>query len=217
MVRLELVYSAIPGVRDKNIGWPRAAAMACIWNKELLREFAVEMGKAMLDINVDVWLAPSINLHRNPLGGRGNEYYSEDPILSGLVASVVAEGVAESGVTVCLKHFAGNDQEYYRRGVINDTTEQNGTSRDAINVIATERTLREIYLKPFEMAVKTGKVMNVMSAFNKINGQYCASNEGLSHRYSARGMGLPGLCSDRPGATMTSLRMKGMLWRPAMT
>ncbi len=172
-------YSAIPGVRDKNIGWPRAAAMACIWNKELLREFAVEMGKAMLDINVDVWLAPSINLHRNPLGGRGNEYYSEDPILSGLVASVVAEGVAESGVTVCLKHFAGNDQEYYRRGVINDTTEQNGTSRDAINVIATERTLREIYLKPFEMAVKTGKVMNVMSAFNKINGQYCASNEGL--------------------------------------
>ncbi|MFR8530597.1 MAG: glycoside hydrolase family 3 protein [Anaeromassilibacillus sp.] len=153
--------------------------MACIWNKELLREFAVEMGKAMLDINVDVWLAPSINLHRNPLGGRGNEYYSEDPILSGLVASVVAEGVAESGVTVCLKHFAGNDQEYYRRGVINDTTEQNGTSRDAINVIATERTLREIYLKAFEMAVKTGKVMNVMSAFNKINGQYCASNEGL--------------------------------------
>ncbi|WP_040195707.1 putative Ig domain-containing protein [Candidatus Soleaferrea massiliensis] len=172
-------YNAISGVRDKNIGWPRAASVACIWNKDLIREYAVEMGKAMVDINVDIWLAPSINLHRNPLNGRNNEYYSEDPILSGITASVVAEGVAESGVTVCLKHFAGNDQEYYRRGVINDTTEKNGTSRDAINVISSERALREITLKPFEMAVKTGKVMNVMSAFNKVNGQYCASSSEL--------------------------------------
>lgn len=162
-----------------NIGWSRAAAVACVWNKELIRKYAVQMGKDMLDINCDVWLAPSINLHRNPLNGRNNEYYSEDPILSGLLAGTVAEGVAESGVTVCLKHFAGNDQEYLRRGHFNKSTEASGTSKDALNVIATERAWREMMLKPFEIAVKIGKVKNVMSAFNKLNGSYAASNHDL--------------------------------------
>lgn len=164
---------------EKNIGWPRATSVACIWNKDLLREFGETVGKEMVDINVDIWLAPSINLHRNPLNGRNNEYYSEDPILSGKVASIVAEGVNASGVTVCLKHFAGNDNEWYRRGLQNETTLEKGTSMDAMNVISSERALREITLKPFEMAVKTGAVKNVMSAFNKLNGQYCAASEDL--------------------------------------
>ena len=164
---------------EKNIGWPRATSVACIWNKDLLREFGETVGKEMFDINVDVWLAPSINLHRNPLNGRNNEYYSEDPILSGKVASIVAQGVNESGVTVCLKHFAGNDNEWYRRGLQNETTLEKGTSLDAMNVISSERALREITLKPFEMAVKTGAVKNVMSAFNKLNGQYCAASQEL--------------------------------------
>ncbi|WP_195984754.1 glycoside hydrolase family 3 N-terminal domain-containing protein [Clostridium sp. D33t1_170424_F3] len=162
-----------------NIGWSRAAAVGCVWNKELIREYAIKMGKDMVDINCDVWLAPSINLHRNPLNGRNNEYYSEDPILSGLLAGVVAGGVSESGVTVCLKHYAGNDQEYYRRGHYNKSTEASGTSKDALNVIATERALRELILKPFEIAVKTGDVKNVMSSFNQLNGEYAASNHDL--------------------------------------
>lgn len=162
-----------------NIGWSRAAAVGCVWNKELIRKYAVKMGKDMVDINCDVWLAPSINLHRNPLNGRNNEYYSEDPILSGILAGVVAGGVSKSGVTVCLKHYAGNDQEYYRRGHYNKSTEASGTSKDALNVIAAERTLREMILKPFEIAVKTGNVKNVMSSFNKLNGEYAASNRDL--------------------------------------
>ena len=164
---------------DKNVGWPRAAAVACIWNKDLLKEFGEAVGEEMVAINVDIWLAPSINLHRNPLNGRNNEYYSEDPILSGITAATVATGVNESGVTVCLKHYAGNDQEWYRRGLQNETTLEKGTSLDAMNVISTERALREVTLKPFEMAVKTGAVTNVMSAFNKLNGQYCAASEEL--------------------------------------
>lgn len=172
-------YNQTETVLDKNVGWSRAAAVACIWNKDLLYSYGDAVGKEMTKINIDYWLAPSINLHRNPLNGRNNEYYSEDPVLSGWTAATVAEGVASNGVSVCLKHFAGNDQEHYRRGVQNETTLEEGTSLDAINVITSERALREITLKPFEMAVKTGAVKNVMSAFNKVNGQYCATSSDL--------------------------------------
>lgn len=172
-------YSQTETVLDKNVGWSRAGAVACIWNKDLLYRFGDAVGKEMRAINIDYWLAPSINLHRNPLNGRNNEYYSEDPILSGWTAATVASGVANNGVSVCLKHFAGNDQEHYRRGIQNETTLEEGTSLDAINVITSERAFREITMKPFEMAVKSGAVKNVMSAFNKVNGQYCAASSEL--------------------------------------
>lgn len=172
-------YNQTETVIDKNVGWSRAGAVACIWNKDLLYRFGDAVGKEMREINIDYWLAPSINLHRNPLNGRNNEYYSEDPILSGWTAATVAQGVGDNGVSVCLKHYAGNDQEHYRRGVQNETTLEEGTSLDALNVITSERAFREVTLKPFEMAVKTGAVQNVMSAFNKVNGQYCATSNEL--------------------------------------
>ncbi len=164
---------------DQNPGFARAAGMACTWNPELQYLWGKAIGEEMRLINVDIWLAPSINLHRNPLNGRNTEYYSEDPILSGKVATQVAKGVAENGVTVCLKHFAGNDQEWYRRGLHTTASEAQGINKDAANTIASERALREITLKPFEMAVKGGNPMCIMSAFNKINGKYCASSEEL--------------------------------------
>lgn len=160
-----------------NTGWPRPAGFACSWNPDGYYNMGVAMGLEMLACNVDNWLAPAINMHRYPFGGRNLEYWSEDPVLTGTAASNVARGVAESGVTVCLKHFAANDQEWYRRGYYTQTS--GDESKAAINVIAPERVLREIYLKPFEMAVKTGCVYNIMSAFNTINGQPCAASPDL--------------------------------------
>lgn len=160
-----------------NTGWPRPAGFACSWNPDGYYSMGVAMGIEMLACNVDNWLAPAINMHRYPFGGRNLEYWSEDPVLTGIAASSVARGVAESGVTVCLKHFAANDQEWYRRGYYTQTSGDD--SKAAINVIAPERVLREIYLKPFEMAVKTDCIYNIMSAFNTINGQPCAASPDL--------------------------------------
>ena len=164
---------------DQNPGFARAAGMACTWNPELQYQWGKAIGEEMRAINVDIWLAPSINLHRNPLNGRNTEYYSEDPVLSGRIAARVAAGVAENGVTVCLKHFAGNDQEWFRRGLHTPASDALDISKDAANTIESERALREIALKPFEMAVKSGHVMCVMSAFNKLNGKYCAASSEL--------------------------------------
>lgn len=168
----------ISGVRS-NTGWPRPAGMACVWNPALYAEMGRCQGEEMKIANVDNWLAPSINMHRNPLGGRNLEYWSEDPVLAGKAVALIAAGVEQSGVSVCLKHFAANDQEWYRRGLYTPASIEAGTSKAAINVIAPERVLREIYLKPFEYAVKTGKVYCVMSAFNSINSQACASSPEL--------------------------------------
>lgn len=168
----------IDGVRT-NTGWIRPAAQACTWNPEGLYQMGVYQGEEMILNNVDNWLAPSINLHRNPLVGRNQEYWSEDPVLSGKGAAALASGVAQSGVSVCLKHFVANDQEWFRRGLYTPTSEAEGTSKAAINVIAPERVIREFYLKPFEMAVKTGDVYNVMSAFNSVNSQACAGSPEL--------------------------------------
>ncbi|MBO6054769.1 MAG: glycoside hydrolase family 3 C-terminal domain-containing protein [Oscillospiraceae bacterium] len=160
---------------DPNPGYPKAPGIAASWNPELYALWGKTVASEMHVANVDVWLAPSINMHRNPLNGRNAEYYSEDPVLSGIVASAVAKSVGEAGLTVCLKHFAGNDQEQYRRGRHTRHSEAAGDNLDAINTISAERALREINLKPFEMAIRTGQVHCVMSAFNKVNGSYCAS------------------------------------------
>ena len=164
---------------DRNAGYNRSAGSACTWNPDLQYKWGQSIGRDMRMINVDVWLAPSINLHRNPLNGRNTEYYSEDPILSGLASSYVSSGVASQGITVCLKHFAGNDQEQYRRGLYTPASIAAGTSKDAINTMNSERGLREVTLRSFEIPVRTGVVRCVMSAFNKINGQECAASSDL--------------------------------------
>lgn len=164
---------------DPNPAYPRAAGIACIWDPKLHLAWGRAIGQEMRASNVDIWLAPSINLHRNPLNGRNAEYYSEDPVLTGRIASYVSQGVAEQGLTVCLKHFAANDQEQYRRGRHTKASDLENDNLDAINSITSERALREVTLKPFEMAIKSADVRCIMSAFNKINGQYCASSREL--------------------------------------
>lgn len=153
------------------IAWPIQTVMASTWNSELLYEFGDAVGEEAQSQGVDSWLAPAVNLHRSPIGGRNFEYYSEDPLLSGECAVAVANGVQENhNVTVCAKHFALNEQETYRRG-------KTSTNIDAVDSIVQERVAREIYLKTFEMLVKKTKMMNIMTSFNKINGVFAAGND----------------------------------------
>lgn len=122
---------------------------------------------------VQVWLAPAANMHRNPLGGRNFEYISEDPYLTGICGCEIAKGVQENHpVIVCPKHFAVNEQETFRRG-------SSKKNYDAVDSILSERAAREIYLKPFEMMVKEADVHCIMTSFNKINGTFAGGSDDL--------------------------------------
>lgn len=134
---------------------PNGATLACSFNKELVRKLYSEFSKEMLARGSDIILAPGMNIHRNPLCGRNFEYYSEDPLLSGLTAAAVVSGVQENGLSACPKHFACNNQE------VNRTHNDSRVS---------ERALREIYLKGFELCVKKSKPKNIMTSYNLING-----------------------------------------------
>lgn len=177
-----------PAIEDKGIfsvfykdgpagigetAWPTEMLTACAFNKSLWYEFGNAVGEECVKQKVDVWLAPAVNLHRNPLCGRNFEYFSEDPYLTGICACQIAKGVQENHkVLVCPKHFAVNEQETYRRGSRKD-------SCDAVDSIVSERALRELYLKPFEMLVKEAGISCIMTSFNKINGVFAAGNEEL--------------------------------------
>ena len=153
--------------------WPTAMLIACAFQKSLWYEFGNAVGEECEKQQVDVWLAPAVNLHRNPLCGRNFEYFSEDPYLTGICACEIARGVQENHqVLVCPKHFAANEQETYRRGSKKDHC-------DAVDSIVSERALRELYLKPFEMLVKDAGISCIMTSFNKINGVFAGGNADL--------------------------------------
>ena len=142
--------------------WPNATMQAQSWNAELLFEIGSAVGREMLEIGVSVWLAPGMNIHRNPLCGRNFEYYSEDPLIAGKMAAAVTCGVqAQGGVGVSIKHFCCNNQEENRTGVSENLS---------------ARALREIYLRAFRIAVEEGKPWTVMSSYNKVNGSYVVNN-----------------------------------------
>ncbi len=156
-----------------KIAWPTEMLTACCFDQALLAEFGDAVGQECEELQVDVWLAPALNLHRHPLGGRNFEYYSEDPYLTGACAVAVARGVQENHpVLVCAKHFAVNEQETYRRG-------SSKKNYDAADSILTERAARELYLKPFEMLVRAGLLHSIMTSFNKINGAFAGGNKDL--------------------------------------
>lgn len=143
---------------------PCGTAIACTWNQELVEEVFVKMGEEGTYFGVDVILSPGMNIHRNPLCGRNFEYYSEDPILSGKIAAAAVRGIQKGGISACPKHFACNNQEVNRNK--NDSR-------------LTQRALREIYLKNFEICVKEGKPQNIMTSYNKINGVWAHYNYDL--------------------------------------
>lgn len=159
--------------------WPCSQLLAQTFDTELLEEVGNGVGAEMEAFGVTIWLAPGMNLHRNPLCGRTFEYYSEDPLVSGKMAAAIVRGVqAHPGKGMCVKHFAANNCEL----------ERNMSSSDM-----TERTLRELYLRGFEIAVKESAPMTVMAAYNKINGVYCTNHYDLLVKVLRNEWGFEGL------------------------
>lgn len=136
-------------------------ALGCTFNLDLVKELYVQMGIELRKNKVDTLLGPGINIHRNPLNGRNFEYISEDPLLTGKMGAVQISGMQESGVAGTIKHYAANNQEHYR------TT---------VEAVVSERALREIYLKGYEICVKEGRARSVMTSYNPINGIWSAGN-----------------------------------------
>jgi len=143
---------------------PCGTALACTWNDALVETLFVQVGKEMRKYHVDIVLSPGMNIHRNPLCGRNFEYFSEDPLLTGKMAAAVVRGVQSQGGSCCPKHFACNNQEVNRN--YNDSR-------------ISERALREIYLRGFEICVKEGKPHTIMTSYNKINGVWSHYNYDL--------------------------------------
>lgn len=191
-----------PAIEDKGIqsifykdgpagvggtAWPSEMLLCCSFDTELCKVFGDAVGAECEARQVDVWLAPAVNLQRHPLGGRNFEYLSEDPYLAGACACAVADGVQKNHpVLVCAKHFAVNEQETYRRG-------SEKLRFDAADSVLTERAARELYLKPFEMLVRDGGLRVIMSSFNKINGTFAGGSKDLCTRILREEWGFDGV------------------------
>ena len=152
--------------------WPVGTNLAQTWNEELLGAVGRATGIEMEEFHVAWWLAPGMNIQRNPLNGRNFEYYSEDPLLSGKMAAAITKGVQTlPGVGTTVKHFACNNQENNRMGV---------------DAVVSERALREIYLRGFEIAIKESQSMCIMTSYNEINGVHSANNADLCTEIARR-------------------------------
>ncbi len=154
------------GINESEIStcFPASASLGNTWNRELVYLLGKTLGEEARKEEVNVVLGPAINIKRSPLCGRNFEYFSEDPYLTGILSTEYVKGLQSTGVGACVKHFAVNNQENRRR---------------TIDAIVDERALREVYLKAFELIVKNAKPWSVMSAYNKVNGEYCSENQHL--------------------------------------
>ncbi len=158
--------------------FPVGICMASTWNTELVERVGDAIADEAKSKGVQVVLGPTINIHRTPLGGRNFECYSEDPLLSGMLASAFTDGVQAAGIGACVKHFVCNDSEFERM---------------TISVEVDERTLREIYLRPFEIAIKRSNPWTIMGSYNRINGIYACSHDFLMNQVLKGEWGYDGL------------------------
>ncbi len=175
---------------DSATYFPTGSALAATWSEDLAYKYGTGMGQEARLRGKDVILGPAVNIQRLPVGGRTYEYLSEDPILSAALALYYTKGVQDQGTAVCIKHFAVNNQE---------------TSRGSVDVQIDERTLREIYLKPFERAIVEGGAMSVMPAYNKVNGDYCSENEHLLNEILRGEWGFRGMTVSDWGGTHSTM------------
>ena len=175
---------------DSATYFPTGSALAATWSEELAYKYGTGMGKEARLRGKDVILGPAVNIQRLPVGGRTYEYLSEDPILSAALALEYTKGVQDQGTAVCIKHFAVNNQE---------------TNRGSVDAQLDERTLREIYLKPFERAIIEGGAMSVMPAYNKVNGDYCSENEHLLNEILRGEWGFKGFTVSDWGGTHSTM------------
>ncbi|MBO5033379.1 MAG: glycoside hydrolase family 3 C-terminal domain-containing protein [Lachnospiraceae bacterium] len=157
---------------------PIGTLIACTWDEALAEELFAMVGAEMAENKIDTLLGPGINIHRHPLNGRNFEYFSEDPLLTGKIASAMIRGISRNGVHATIKHFACNSQEQQRH---------------MVNAVVSQRALREIYLKAFEIAVKEGGARSIMTSYNPVNGYWAASNYDLSTTILRKEWGYTGI------------------------
>src|SRR5665647_3316501 len=161
-LRITQQINSVPPTYQFTTAWPIGTMLAQTWDRDLLTQVGTAIGKEMREYGATLWLAPGMNIHRDPLNGRNFEYFSEDPLIAGLTAAGETAGVqSNAGVGVTLKHYAANNQE---------------TQRSGSNSVIGERAAREIYLKGFEIAVKAAQPMAIMTSYNRVNGTYSSAN-----------------------------------------
>lgn len=153
-----------PEVGVCTTAWPCATLLACTWDTETVCEVGAAAALEVKENNIGMWLTPALNIHRSPLCGRNFEYYSEDPVVSGKIASALVKGIQSQGVSSCVKHFCCNNKE---------------TNRFASDSRVSERALREIYLKGFKIVVEKAKPWAIMTSYNILNGTYTSENREL--------------------------------------